>query len=347
MEKNIYDLLNEIETDLEEYPVTQLTKAEKDKILNNEILKRKLLKEKKPMAKKNKTSRILTTAAATLIVATASLGSVSAFATTNPFAHSIADMLGLNNNLESYSTAIDLAETKGGITAQLGEVVYDRENNKFIVSTSLTIEEGIVQPDTYWAPHQDLYINGQWMNTAKQGSQEIVDENTVEFVTIFMLKDKFEGDMDVNLRIAGAQVNSEQIKEHWSFEFATNGDELSANTSTYPIGVPVDVGNGESLVIETLTINPLSTSIFYSTENLLFDNSFKVMGVDNLGNEIVFHSASIVEGGYGGELLTNNSEYTLTDEVNSFTLQVYANNINPDDRGEFVAITEEFVVDIG
>ncbi len=348
MEKNIYDLLNQVETETDEYEVCQLTQDEKNKILNNDLLKHKLLKEKEKMSNRNKQFKIkvLATVASLALVLTASFGSVSAFATTNPIAHSIADILGINNNLESYATMVNQSETNGGITAALGEVVYDRENNKFIVSTSLTIEDGIVEDGTYWAPYLDLYINGQWINAAKQGSQKNIDENTVEFVSVIMLKEKFEGDMDINVKISGAQVNSEQIKEHWSFKFTTNGDELSQNTSTYEIGLPVEVGNGESFVVETLTINPVSTSIFYSTEYMLFDNSFKVIGVDNLGNAVTFHSASIREGGYGGEFLIDNSEYTLTEQVQSFTLKVYANHINPDVPGEFVAISEEFVVNI-
>ncbi len=347
MEKNIYDLLNQVETDIENYETCEMTQEEKNNILNNDILKYKLFKENKKMSNKNKMGkRFLTTAAAAAIVVTASLGSASAFATTNPIAHSIADMFGLNNNLSDYATVLNQAETKDDVTVNISEVVYDRENNKVIVATSVTGEDTLIEEGTLWSPHLRLYIDGEHMNTAQQTSVKKVDENTMEFVNVFMLKDKFEGDMDVNLKVAGVDVNDEYIKESWEFKFTTNGDELSQNTSTYEISLPVEVGNGEALVIETLTINPISTSIFYSTENLLFDNSFKVKGVDNLGNEVTFHSAPIVEGGYGGELLINNSEYTLTEEVESFTLQVCANNINPDDRGEFVAISDEFVVDI-
>ncbi len=348
MKKDIYDLLNETKTNFEEYEVCEMTQDEKNKIKANDVLKYKLFKEKEKMKNEKNYSRKRAYAmvAGLAIVLTASFGSVSAFATTNPIAHSIADMFGLNSNLSAYATVLNQNETKDGITVNLSEVVYDRENNKVIVATSITNENATIEDDTIWSPHLRLYIDGEHINAAQQASQNNVDENTIEFVNVFMLKEKFEGDMDMNITVAGVKVNSEEIKERWKFEFTANGDALSADTYTYDIDMPVEIGNDESVVIETLNVNPISTSIFYSTEDLLLDTHIIIEGTDNLGQKVVFNPAPIVESGYGGELLIDNSEYTLTDDVDSFTLQVFKSVVLEDGTYTYVAIGDAFVAHV-
>ncbi len=49
MKENIYNLLNDIETNIDEYEENQMTQEEKNKILNNDILKYKLFTEEKTM----------------------------------------------------------------------------------------------------------------------------------------------------------------------------------------------------------------------------------------------------------------------------------------------------------
>ncbi len=348
MNKNIYDLLNDTKTDVQNYNDCILTQQEKDKILSNEILKHKLFKESKKVKNTNKKmiTKILTTAACAAIVLTASFGSVSAFATTNPVAHTIAEMFGLTDNLSDYATVLNQSETKNDVTVNLGEVVYDRENNKVIVATTVTGENTTIEEGSIWSPHLRLYINGEHMNTAQQTSQKTLDENTMQFVNVFMLKEKFEGDMSVNIYVSGVNVNSEYIKERWNFEFTTNGDELSQNTFTQDIALGVSLGNGADIVVEKLTINPISTSIFYSTDDIFMDISVIIKGTDNLGTPVEFESAPIIEGAYGGELLIDNDDYQLSDEVEHFTLQVYTRSISESGEAEFAPVGEEFTVNV-
>ncbi len=348
MKKDIYELLNEVDTDIDSYTPCELTQDEKKQILNNDILKHKLFKEKKQMRNINNRmiKRILATAACAVLVASTSLGSVTAFATTNPIAHSIANVFGLTNNLDDYATVINQGETKDGITVSLGEVVYDRENNKLIVATSITSEDAVIEEGRTWSPHLRLYINGEHMNTAQQESQQIVDENTIEFVNVFMLREQFDDDIDVNVYVAGVNVNDVYIEERWEFEFTTNGDELSQSTFTQDIGLPVELGGGVDIMLERLTINPIYTSIFYSTDDLFFGKTVYIRGTDNLGNPVEFHPAPIVEGGYGGEALIDSSEYTLTEEVEFMTLQVYTNVTSENGATEYVPVGTEFIVNV-
>ncbi len=348
MEKSIYDLLNETEIDTEAYETCELSQEEKDRILKNDILQHKLTKRKQNMNHNKKMTKKLGVAAACAALAiTVSLGSASSFAMTNPIAHSIADMFGLTNNLSDYATVLTQEETKADVTVSLDEVVYDRENSKMIVATTVTGENTVIEEGAHWAPHLRLYIDGEHMNTAQQTYETVLDENTKEFVNVFMLKEQFDGDMDVNIHVAGVEVNGVYVQERWEFAFATNGDELSADTFIHDIALPVSLGGGAEIVVERLTVNPLSTSIFYSTEDLLFTQSVRLRGTDNLGNAVEFNPAPIVEGGYGGDVLLDTTEYTLTDEVTSFTLQVYSEERDEDGTIlSYVPVSDEFVVPV-
>ncbi len=348
MKENIYEVLNEVKTDISDYEECILTQDEKDKILSNEILKRKLLKGNNEMNKKTNNKlpkRLIATAASLLIVATTSLVGVQAFATTNPIAHSIADVFGLNASLDNYATIVSTPITKEGITVSIDEVIYDKMNNKIFISTAVSSENEVIEEGNNFIPHLRLYINGEYMNATHLHTSYKIDESTQGLISEVLLNEEFEGDMDINVEIAGVDINDEYIKEKWEFKFSTNGEELAEKTYSEELVRDFDLGNGTEIRIENFTTNPISTNIYYTTDSLMHDKNIEIVGVDNLGNEVKF----VEEYGHAGQGggLALDSEYTITDDVEYFTLQLYCQTVEEGPVvAEFEAVGEEFTVNL-
>ncbi len=346
MKKKIYNLLNNVETDLSKYEGCEMSQQEKDKILNNDLLKHKLLRENNQMNKNNNNFAKKAVVAAACFAVVASTIGANVYATTNPIAHSIAELLNLNSDLESYSTIIDQAVTKGDVSAAINDVVYDKENGKLIVASTLTSNTDPIIENTTWSPHLKLYINGKYMNSAQLAKSEELDEYSVGFVNQFVLDEEFDGDMDINLTFAGVDVNDTYVKERWEFEFTTNGDELSLDSFTEELAYDIDLGQGDSIQLNNFVSNLISTTIYYTTEDLLLNKSIQLIGEDNLGNPVQFINY-FSRSGSDGQLSLDTTEYTLNDNVTSFTLQTYYKVTNSDGTiSEFMPAGESFTVNI-
>ncbi len=323
MGDTIYAMLNDVQTDVAQYPQTPMTPQQKRSILQNDMLKQQLFGGEAPekRRKQNWVKKVLVPAACVALAVSTSLVGAASFATTSTLAHSVAEFFGFNDSLEPYTTVINQPTTKAGVTLNLQAVIYDRVNNMLILSTTVSTQDAPIEEDTIWSPHIRPYINGKRIETAQLVQSAAIDEHTMGFTHRVLLDEAYYGDMDIHIRYAGVDVNGEYIKKTWEYTFATNGEQLAQNTLYRDIGLDFDLG-GESITLSHLSDNPISTGIFYTVDTLLFDKDMKIEGVDNLGNPVGFELI-YKEAGQGGIFAIDPAQYQITEQVTTLTLTLY------------------------
>lgn len=337
MEKNIYDLLNEVEVDLNEYEPEEFSKLEEKRIL------------KKLFNKKEKSVNNYNKYIAAASVAVISFGvALPTVAMMNPIMYKIANILGIEKNLDEYTTVVDqMVTSKDGISVGLGEVIYDQENYKLKVVTHITSPEKI-EKDMITSTFTRVRINGEELNSITLITTKYIDENTVAFIQEHQINEKLTGKLDIRISIPQVQINDELYHNiGWTFEFTTDGDKLAEDTKVIELGNKFTLSNGETVELVKYTSNALNHNIFYETNDFLEGYIIELRGTDNLGNEMTFQF-SFGNSGKGG-IMTLCEDTELSPEAENMTLGLYALELPEQDGlivGEFEQVGEKFSIDL-
>lgn len=338
MSKNIYDMLNDSEINLDEYKKEEF----------NHIEKAKIKKVFRNSVKKKKNYKKGTIAAAVVVGITVGLFGTNTgnqvLASINIISTDIASRLGVTNNLEEYKTVVDKSVTKNGMTIQLDEVVLD--GDKLIVSTTIKNNEGKIEG--YLNSSESIYINGKLINGGSGGGSKRIDDNTIESTISYDLgENNTNGDIEVKIKYRDLWTENEKIKGPWVFEFKTNGDELMADTEKIQIDNKFVLENGDEVTIENYTSNSLGQKIYYSKTGNENKYDIKLEGTDNLGNKVEVWSKN--SSNKCGLLTRYDLDGPLSSEAKSITLTPYAVKY-PEQSGkmsdDFKKVGEAFIIEL-
>ena len=173
MSKNIYDMLNDSDINVDDYKREEFNDIEKATIKKSFT---NLIKKKK----NHKKGTIAVALAIGLIVGIFGTNAGNqVLAGINIISSDIASRLGIENNLEEYKTVVDKSVTKNGITIQLNEVVLD--GNELIVSSTIKSHEKKIGALGMIASGK-VYINGKSVSLGEGGGIKQIDEYTMEQV---------------------------------------------------------------------------------------------------------------------------------------------------------------------
>ena len=183
MEKNIYDLINETNTKLENYEVKKMSRLEEKR-----LLKQTLGESKKMKASYKKYIAVASAA----VICMGAVGAMPVMASTNPTAYRIANLLGIEKNLDDYATVVNKMVVDKGVSVGLGEVLYDKEGDVLIVTNLLSVDDKIEDIDIVATNslHTRVYINGNELNTSSSTEAKLVDDHTIAFITTYNMIDK-------------------------------------------------------------------------------------------------------------------------------------------------------------
>ncbi|MBU5674909.1 DUF4179 domain-containing protein [Alkaliphilus sp. MSJ-5] len=344
MKKNIYDLLNEVEMDLNEYNKEEFTDIEKRKIKN--IFKKSI--------RKNTTlyKKYVSTASIGLLVVTlftTNLGdNVLSYA--NTLAYDIVSYLGIEKSLDEYKTVVNQSISKNGLTIQLNEVVLD--NDQLVVSATSKYNEKLENDSISLS--SSIYINGERVNNGGSGSSKQLDDYTVEEVMFHNIKNDIDGDLDylngdLNVKVVFSDpiINGKTVSGQWAFEFKTNGDELALNTKDILLDYSFKLDNDQEIILEKYTSNNLGQKIYFSkeSEGIYYDMLLK--GHDDLGNQVEFSMSSA--NAYNGMFKLETINGNLDKNAKKLYLTPYAVKF-PDKSGrmsnDFKKVGEEFTINL-
>ncbi len=337
MNKNIYDMLNDVKIDINNYDKEELNDIEKKRIKNN------IKKSIKSKHTYKKAVSIAATAVISIGLLSTSFGSY-AYAGINSFFYDIASVLGIEKNLDEYKTVVNQSITKNEITVQLNEVILD--NDELIVSATSTFNEKLGEGGTMFG--HSVYINGKRVNSGAGGSAEKINEYTMQEVMVNNLTEgNFTGDLNVKIVFSDPMINGKITKGRWVFEFKTNGDELAINTKEISLDNKFTLKNGQEIILEKYTSNNLGQKIYFISDAKGTEYDIILRGYDDIGNEITFYMSKTED--YTGVFKINNINENLNENAKTLYLTPYAVKF-PEQNGrlsnDFKQVGEEFSIDL-
>lgn len=260
----------------------------------------------------------------------------------------IGNYLGINKDLEDYTTVVNRSISKEGITVQLNEVILD--SDEIIVATTEKSDE-ILDENGHISLYGEVYINGKAMSSGAGGLSKKIDEYTEETVLTYKLDNEVQsGDLDIEIKYNEAIVyingKENKVRGPWKFEFRANGDALSLNSTSIKLDNSFVLENGQKITINEYRSNEIRQKIYYSIENKDKNNVYNVIlkGHDDLGNEVEFYSShEEINSG----LMKNQTE--ISPDAKILTLTPYA-VAYPKESGkansDYKVTGEEFTIEI-
>lgn len=346
MDKNVYDMLNDININLEELSKDKFDDIEKKQIKNK--FKKSINKDKN----KNRKKDII----AATIVGAISIGIIgSNFGTSVAAAIRFASIdigsfLGISKNLDMYKTTVDKTESNNGITIKLNEAVLN--GNELVVSTTINYDKNNSKIKSIHA-FGEIFINGNKMSTSSAGTGKFIKDSEFQDVSTYSIKSlQLKGNSDVKIVYSSILLNGEEVKINpYIFEFTTNGDKLASDTVRLPINHSFTLENGNIVKITNYESNSISKKFALTIENN--KNSKTVYGIqlrgyDDCGNKIVFEPVNMSDK-QGMLKLSTVLGQEISDKATKITLSPYAiaypeQNIRL--SSDYKQVGEEFTVKV-
>jgi Family of unknown function (DUF5643) len=325
MNKNIYDMLNDSNIDLDELSKEGFNDIEKKKIKSS--FKKSLNRN---IDKKNNKKRAVIAVALAGILFVGFIGTdvgATVIDTIKMASYDIASFLGIKKDLAPYKTVINETLSNYELSIQLNEVILDGE--ELLVSSTVKVDDPNLNIESLNVLG-NIYINGTAVSTSAGGvgsAGEVIDGSTFSNLIGYSLEERyFDGDLDVKIVYEYVSINGQHKKtEPIVFEFTTNVEELSKNTKEIELDNTFTLENGYELKLNKYTSNELSTKIYYSIDRKNKEEVpyyIELKGEDNEGNEITF---GIKSGNHdGGVLKLYNIGSGISETATSIRLKPYA-----------------------
>lgn len=287
MSKNIYEMLNEADIDLQELKNEEFTAFDKNKAKKN--LKKSLNKNNK-----NKKHKKYILAASILLVSMFLINDnfVSyAKEIISDISYNISKALGTSSNLEDYTNVINKSVLKNGLRVTLNEVVLN--NDEIVFSYTVKSKENLRDAKISDVIVSGLHINNKQLSSTGGSGSEYVDDYTVESVTqcrLFGIKeDELKGDVDIKVEFS-LMTEGEIKGKPWIFEFKANGKQLGLDTEEIKINKSIKLESGAKLILDKYTKNDLGEKIYAKIENYDENKYYDIYieGVDDSKTNVKF-----------------------------------------------------------
>lgn len=297
--KDIYEMLNEAEIDLNKYEEIPLNDLEKKKL--KKALKSKL-NIKKTYGKKIVT--IAAIAAFLLITGIVGLSSNPSFASKIPLIGGIIrDKAGYGNSeFDNYTDVLNQSLDINGYKITLKEVALD--DNEIRIATTVESNE-ILTSEMLMTDMPKVCINGKWLNAGGSATQE-KDDNvylTIDKLDIIgkNIPEKLSLKVVYNvITVIDPKTGNEltSVKGPWEFNFNVSKEKIVAKTKKYKINKTLSMSSGNTMELKNLILSPLSTSLSFKTNS--FNEYFNFIIRDDKGRELITEESSCSSGGIMG-----------------------------------------------
>jgi hypothetical protein len=324
--KNVYELLNNIDIDLEDYDREVLNDMEKQNLKNS------FRKNRKPRFSFKKFGTIAAIAVLTIGLLSQTNFGKSVYAAAESkvleISYSIGEALGIKRNIEPYANVVNQIVEDNGVEVKLTDVIIDKDELIFSTIANANTPVDWVNFD------YDIFINGKRLtNYGATGSSGRIGNSETAFSHIYAVDTKgIDLKENIDVKIVLKNLNyiidtsekriRKRIKGKWEFEFMASGSELMANSYTLPMDYSFNIGD-QKYSLEEFRYNPVNQKFFGKLKGKSKDSyAIELRGHDNLGNEVVFFLTSV-----SGEDLVfkyENIHGDLSDEITSIALIPYA-----------------------
>lgn len=326
-DKNIYDMLNDIEVDLSEF--------EKDDF--NDIEKMKIKKKiRQSIGKKNTNYKkyISVASIAILSIAMVSITPLGTYASKiiSDLVFDLKSALRIEVDDGNYIKVINESITKQGVTLRLNEAVLN--DDKLMVSMT-TISEEKIPNDVIieYNGETKLYINEEFIDNVYMINGMNASKNNIDEVLFFNVDtNKYSGEinikieidqLDISRNIKDKYVPEKTIEGPFVFEFDFDTTKINNNTKNIELDKVIKLEDNQEIKLDKFVYNPLSQKIYYTKNKEALDNKTDIVliGKDDLGNEVRFDPSSEIDG--SGQLITNTSGKRVDKSAKYLTLTAY------------------------
>lgn len=250
----------------------------------------------------------------------------------------ISEMLGIKEDISSYTEIKNIPVTKNGLTLTLEEVILNKE--ELLILVSQKFEDDTEDMDTELL--ENVKINGKKADILKNYiTDATLYKPTQKYVLEYYLNESTEASVPLKIEATFTVKrvdNGDEIGKY-RFDFHASGEELEKNTVRIPVTHSIVLSNGSELELQTFTWNPVESTIVAKCNNLPLGNEYYLKGEDDCGNSITYRLLSY-----------ENPKMVFTNEKNSFIspnashikLQLYRHSL-----GELISSSEneEFIIE--
>lgn len=294
--KDIYDLLNDVQTDTQSYgiePVSELDKKRMKKVLRQHTGKRS----------HKKAAGVACAAVLLAVLAVPVVGGDMVYAAGEGIAWHISSFLGLERDLQEYATVVGTSQTDNGYTLRLNEVVLDQ--GSLVVSTSTYKEDGTVFTEDEFinmgAPAGEIFINGRPIFGGSGGGAGLEEDGSIGAVISYDL-DNIDTSDELDIKLVYRDIGPigdrglfhSATSGKWEFHFTADGAALAADTITIALNQQFTLPNDIKVTLMDYTSNAMGQRVYFTTVGGTAtdrsDYHLRLQGVDDQGQEIVFET---------------------------------------------------------
>ena len=329
IDKNIYDMLNDIEVDLSEYDREDFNDIEKMKIKK---------KFRKSIGKKNssfsykRNISVASIAILSLVIVSITPAGTYASKIISDLVFDIKSALRIDVDDGNYIKVINQSITKEDITLRLNEAVLN--DGELIISMTTKSKEKIPQDTRIGGNlNQKLYINGEFIDDADSSSGTDTSKKSTDEVLFFNVDTtKYSGVIDIKIVLEDIYVyrgvesglnRSKTIEGPFVYEFDFDTTKINKNLKNIEMNKELNLGNDQKVMLEKFVYTPLTQKIYYTKNENAYKNRKELVlkGVDDLGNEVMFTQSN--EGNGVGTLITNFSGKQVDKSAKYLILTAY------------------------
>lgn len=334
MNDKIYTLLNDMDHQTEQYGHFEADFAEVKKW-------RKSFLSRSAGTGHNWLKYIAAAACAALVITVVAPVRQTVFASVNAFIYSLSELLGIQKDLEPYSTVVGKSITKNNTTVTLNDVILD--DNVLLISYTTEAAEDLTDPavSADYIGYESVYINGRQVSVAASGEIETVDEHHMVSCLEIELED-IDPTKQMDMKIS-FNVNNEKIG---SISFTASGEELLAQTRTTDLNESFTLPDGNELTLSRYTASDVNQKIYFNSTSEYLNYDIKLQGKDDLGNDVEFCVRFFGHGEGRMEVSTIDNGY-INENASALTLTLYAAEM-PEESGkmssDYQAVGDSFTI---
>lgn len=343
MKNDIYDLLNDIDNQIDTFENIDITSND----LKN--WKQSFISKKKAAVKKHTWKKYVAAAAAFVLILGGSCAPVrqNVYAQSQQIMESLSTLLGVQEDLSPYSTMVGKSVSKNGITVTLNEVILDGHSliisYKTKVKDNATLKNLNIKHITELPIDIDVTIGGHNIVDSLGSSSTPIDKLTSISESEIQLDDSSVLSEKSNFTINFYTLDKSNT-HIGKLKFAASGKELNAKTRNVALNQSFTLPDKTKITLKNYRSNVIDQKIIFtiSQNNVGLPGDILLKGKDNLGNPVEFFLGD--SDGTNGTFRVDKSVGSISPKATSLTLTPYCadySNLSSDSNSKESNTKEE------
>ena len=255
----------------------------------------------------------------------------------------ISEMLGIEEDISSFTDIKNIPVTDNGITLTLEEVVLDK--NQLLILVSQKFETEKEETDTELL--ENVKINGVKLDILKDYiTDTTLDKPAHKYVLGYYLGDDIVLDdtLEIEAAFTVKRVDDGSKIGEYQYNFDASWKELEKETVRIPIEQNITISENVKFKLSTFTLNSIESNIVASCDDLPLGAEYYLKGQDDCGNKVVYRLISYEN---PEAVFVKETDSHISPNAIKLELQLYRHSLgelnDSSEDGEF--IVEDYIDD--